>query len=68
MTVGGRGRRESEQGRGEKCICPGGEGLVWDQVTKDCLIIERRHTWPIRKCQFVGETLCYNEVFNFNWT
>ena len=36
MTVGGRGRRESEQGRGEMGICSGGDkGLPLDREETD---------------------------------
>ena len=59
---GTKERGEKRQGRSGRGICPGG--------TKDCLWIERRQMWPIGKWQFIKvkwETLCQDEVFNFNW-
>ena len=59
--MGGFGGRKKGGGMGKD---------IWPRRTKDCLWIERRQMWTIGKWQFIKvkwETLCQDEVFNFNW-
>ena len=47
-----------------------GQGYLPRYGAKDCLWIERRQMWSTGKWQFIEvkrETLCLDEVLNFNW-
>jgi hypothetical protein len=58
---------DREKGRGTR---QRGQGYLPRYGAKDCLWIERRQMWSTGKWQFIEvkrETLCLDEVLNFNW-